>query len=213
MKILSDIFIPLIVPDRTKSVRLRFEFDDESNKLSVDEFWDFCSQNDKLQIELTKENEITVTFPKGFEFSQRSTEILLQLGSWGKTYRTGKIFNHLIGYALPKGRIFSPSFSWIKKERFDSLSEEQKEKLIHLCPDFVIELRSSSDNLKELKAKMAEYIENGARLGWLINPKEKEVYIYRPNQEVEILQSPQTISGEDVLQKFQLDLTEFWILD
>jgi Uma2 family endonuclease len=114
---------------------------------------------------------------------------------------------------LPKGRIFSPSFSWIKKERFDSLSEEQKEKLIHLCPDFVIELRSSSDNLKELKAKMAEYIENGARLGWLINPKEKEVYIYRPNQEVEILQSPQTISGEDVLQKFQLDLTEFWILD
>ncbi|MBA4121221.1 MAG: Uma2 family endonuclease [Acidobacteria bacterium] len=123
------------------------------------------------------------------------------------------MFNHLIGYALPKGRIFSPSFSWIKKERFDSLSEEQKEKLIHLCPDFVIELRSSSDNLKELKAKMAEYIENGARLGWLINPKEKEVYIYRPNQEVEILQSPQTISGEDVLQKFQLDLTEFWILD
>ncbi|MBA4121222.1 MAG: hypothetical protein H0X72_01995 [Acidobacteria bacterium] len=77
MEISSDIFIPPIVPDRTKSVRLRFEFDDESDKLSVDEFWNFCSQNDKLQIELTKENEITVTFPKGFEFSQRSTEILL----------------------------------------------------------------------------------------------------------------------------------------
>lgn len=126
MEILSDIFIPPIVPDRTKSVRLQFEFDDESNKLSVDEFWDFCSQNRKLQIELTKENEITVTFPKGFEFSQRSTEILVQFGSWEKTYRTGKIFNQLVGYALPKGCIFSPSFSWIKKERFESLSEEQK---------------------------------------------------------------------------------------
>ncbi|MBA3694523.1 MAG: Uma2 family endonuclease [Acidobacteria bacterium] len=210
MEISSDIFIPPFVPERTKLVRLRFEFDDESNKLSIDEFWNFCSQNDKLQIELTKENEITVSFPKGFEFSQRSTEILLQLGSWEKSYRTGKIFNHLIGYALPKGRIFSPSFSWIKKERFESLSEEQKEKLIHLCPDFVIELRSLSDNLKELKAKMAEYIENGARLGWLINPKEKEVYIYRANGEIEILQNPRTISGEDVLQEFELDLTEIW---
>jgi Uma2 family endonuclease len=210
MEISSDIFIPPIVPARTKSVHLQFEFDDEPNELSVDEFWDFCSQNDKLQIELTKENEITVTFPKGFEFSQRSTEILLQLGSWEKIYRTGKIFNHLIGYALPKGLIFSPSFSWIKQERFESLSEEQKEKLIHLCPDFLIELRSSSDNLKEMKAKMAEYIENGARLGWLINPKEKEVYIYRASGEIEILQNPQTISGEDILQEFELDLTEIW---
>ncbi len=210
MKISSDIFIPPIVPDRTKSVRLQFEFDDESNNLSVDEFWDFCSQNDKLQIELTKENEITVTFPKGFEFSQRSTEILLQLGNWEKTYRTGKIFNHLIGYALPKGHIFSPSFSWIKKVRFESLSEERKEKLIHLCPDFVIELRSSSDNLKKLKEKMAEYMENGARLGWLIDPKAKKVHVYRSNVKARILDNPKTVSGEDVLDGFELDLTEIW---
>lgn len=210
MNISSDIFIPPIVSDRTKSVRLQFEFDNESNELGVDEFWDFCSQNRKLQIELTKENEITVTFPRGFEFSQKSTEILLQFGTWQKTYQTGKIFNHLIGYALPKGLIFSPSFSWIKKERFESLSREQKEKLIHLCPDFVIELRSASDNLKELKAKMTEYIENGARLGWLVNPKEREVYIYRASGEIEILQNPQTISGEDVLQEFKLDLSEIW---
>ncbi len=210
MKILSDIFIPPIVPDRTKLVRLQFEFDDESNELSVDEFWDFCSQNDKMQIELTKKNEITLTFPKGFAFSEKSIEILLQFGSWEKTYQTGKVFNHLVGYVLPKGLIFSPSFSWIKKERFASLSKEQKENLIHLCPDFVIELRSSLDNLKELQAKMEEYVENGARLGWLIDPKNKRVHVYRANGEIEILENPGKVSGEDVLDGFELDLTEIW---
>lgn len=210
MNISSDIFIPPNVPERTKSVRLQFEFDDKSNELNVDEFWNFCSQNDKLQIELTKENEITVTFPKGFEFSQRSTEILLQLVSWGKTYQTGKVFNHLVGYVLPKGLIFSPSFSWTKKARFESLSEKQKEKLIHLCPDFVLELLSASDSLKDSRKKMAEYIENGARLGWLIDPKNKRVYVYRPNAEVKILENPETVSGESVLENFSLDLREIW---
>ena len=116
MRLLTDFFIPPIVPDRAKSVRLQFEFDDQ-NKLTTDEFWDFCSQNDKLQIELTRENEITVTFPKGFAFSQKSLDILLQFGTWEKTYQTGKVFNRLVGYALPKGFIFSPTFSWIKKAR------------------------------------------------------------------------------------------------
>ncbi len=177
MKLSSDLFIPPIVPERTKSVRLRFAFDDAANKLSVDEFWDFCSQSSKLQIELTRENEITVTFPKGFAFSQRSMEILLQLGSWEKTYGTGKVFNHLIGYALPNDLIFSPSFSWIQKDRFARLSKNQKEKLIHLCPDFALELRSEFDSLDDLQSKMTEYIENGARLGWLIDPKNKRVHI------------------------------------
>lgn len=210
MKILSDIFIPPIVPDRTKLVRLQFEFDDEANKLSVDEFWDFCVQNDKLQIELTKENEITITFPRGFAFGEKSLEILVQLGSWEKTYQTGKVFNRLVGYALPKGLIFSPSLSWIKKARFESLNEEQKKKLIHLCPDFVLELRSEFDSLDTLEAKMEQYIENGARLGWLIDPKNKRVYVYRPNSEVEILKNPEAVSGEDILQDFELDLTEIW---
>ncbi len=206
-KILSDIFIPPIVPDRTKSVRLQFEFDDEAN-LSVNEFWDFCSQNDKLQMELTNENEITVTFPRGFAFGEKSMEILMQFGTWEKTYRTGKVFNHLIGYALPNGLIFSPTFSWIKKERFENLREEQKEKLVHLCPDFALELCPESDSIKILQAKMEEYIENGARLGWLIDPKNKQVHVFRANGEIEILDNPQTVSGEDVLENFELDLTE-----
>lgn len=209
MKISTDIFIPPIAPDRTKSVRLQFEFDDEEN-LSIDEFWDFCSQNDKLQIELIKENEIKITFPRGFAYSQKSVEILLQLGKWEDISQTGIIFNHLVGYLLPNGHIFSPSFSWIEKKRFESLNEEEREKLIHLCPDFVIELRSESDNLTDLQNKMAEYIENGARLGWLIDPKDKRIHIYRANGEVEILDNPGTVSGEDVLKGFELDLTEIW---
>lgn len=210
MKILTDIFIPPIVPERTKSVRLQFDFDGEENKLTADEFWDFCSQNDKLQIELMRENEITVTFPKGFAFSQRSLEILTQFGTWEKNYRTGKVFNHLIGYLLPDGLIFSPGFSWIEKSRFESLSEDQKEKLIHLCPDFALELCSEFDSLNNLQSKMAEYIENGARLGWLIDPKRKRVHIYRANGEIEILENPQIVSGENVLENFELDLTEIW---
>lgn len=210
MEILSDIFIPPIVPERTKSVRLQFEFDDEANELSAREFWDFCSQNDKLQIELTKKNEITVTFPRGFAFGEKSMEILLQFGGWEKTYKTGKCFNHLIGYALPNGLIFSPTFSWIKKERFESLRGEQKEKLIHLCPDFALELCAEGDSIETLQAKMEEYIENGARLGWLIDPKNKRVHVYRANGEIEILDNPKTVSGEDVLRGFELDLTEIW---
>ncbi len=209
MKISTDFFIPPIVPERTKSVRLQFEFNDEEN-LSVDEFWDFCSQNDKLQIELTKKNEITITFPRGFAFGKKSVEILLQFGVWEKNYRTGKISNHLVGYALPNGLILSPTFSWIKNARFEDLREEQKENLIHLCPDFVVELCSKLDNLKELENKMAEYIENGARLGWLIDPKNKRVHIYRANGEIEILENSDKISGEDVLENFELDLTKIW---
>ncbi|CAN5223323.1 Uma2 family endonuclease [soil metagenome] len=190
-------------------MRLQFEFDDKAN-LSVKEFWDFCCQNDKLQIELVGKNEIKITFPKGFLYGEKSLEILSQLFKWKKTYQTGKVFNRLIGYVLPNGLIFSPDFSWIENECFENLSEEQKEKLIHLCPDFVIELRSESDNLKELQRKMDKYIKNGARLGWLIDLKNKRVYIYRANGEIETLDNPKTVSGESVLQNFELDLTEIW---
>jgi Uma2 family endonuclease len=152
MKISTDVFIPPIVPDRTKSVRLKFEFDDK-NPLNIDEFWDFCAQNHKLQIELVTKDELKITFPRGFRYSEKSVEILMQLSQWEKTFQTGRFFNHLIGYNLPNGLIYSPSFSWIKKERFESLSEEHREKLIHLCPDFVIELILFDEDLPETQKK------------------------------------------------------------
>jgi Uma2 family endonuclease len=210
MKILSDIYIPPIAPDRTKSVRLKFEFDDAENVLNPDEFWDFCAQNDKLQMELIKENEIKITFPRGWQYSRKSSEIMGQLYEWQKVYQTGEVFNQLVGYLLPNELILSPSFSWTEQKRFDNLRKEQKEKLIHLCPDFVIEVTSPSDSLSVTQAKMLEYLENGAKLGWLIHTKTKQVFIYRSNEEVEILENPIKVSGETLLTGFELDLTEIW---
>jgi Uma2 family endonuclease len=210
MTISTDIFIPPIVPERTKSVRLQFEFDDEENELTTDEFWNFCAQNDKLQIELIKKNELKVTFPKGWQYSRSAVELMGQMYDWQKKYQTGEFFNHLIGYLLPNGLILSPSFSWTQQKRFDGLSKEQKEKLIHLCPDFVVEMTSPSDSLSKTQEKMLEYIENGTQLGWLIHSKTKQIFVYRPNAEVEILENPTKVSGEPLLKGFELDLTEIW---
>lgn len=210
MKISTDFFIPPIVPDRTKSVLLQFEFDNAEKELTADEFWDFCVQNDKLKIELIRKNEVKVSFPRGWQYSQKSTEIMSQMYEWQKLHRTGEFFNHLVGYLLPNGLILSPSFSWTQETRFANLSKEQKEKLIHLCPDFVIELLSASDNLKDLQEKIKEYIKNGARLGWLIDPKNKQVLVHRPNEEVEVLENSTKVSGEPLLKGFELDLTEIW---
>ena len=198
------------MPDRTKSLRLKFAFDYGEEELSVKEFWDFCIQNDKLQIELVKKDEMKITFPRGFKYSEKSLEILMQISQWQKTYQTGEFFNHLVGYVLPNGLIFSPSFFWIKNERFESLSKEQKEELIHLCPDFVIELLLPSDSLSETLEKMVAYIENGTQLGWLIHSKTNQVFIYLPNEEVKVLENPTKVSGEPLLKGFALDLTEIW---
>ena len=191
-------------------MRLKFEFDDAENELNADEFWEFCSQNDKLQIELVGKNELKITFPKGWQYSRSSVEVMGQLYEWRKKYKTGEVFNHLVGYLLPNGLILSPSFSWTEQKRFDGLSKAQKEKLIHLCPDFVVEMTSLSDNLSETQEKMVEYIENGAQLGWLIHSKTRQVFVYRPNTEVETLKNPTKVSGEPLLKGFALDLTEIW---
>ncbi len=133
-----------------------------------------------------------------------------QLYDWQKKHRTGKVFNHLVGYLLPNRLILTPGFSWTEQKRFDDLFKAQKEKIIHLCPDFVIEMISLSDGLSETQEKMLEYMRNDARLGWLIHTKKKQVFVYRPNQEAEVLEKPDKISGEDILKGFELDLTEIW---
>ena len=122
----------------------------------------------------------------------------------------GKTFDSSSGFKLPNGAERSPDASWVKMERWDALSEEEQERFAPLCPDFVVELMSPSDILEKTRNKMKEYMENGASLGWLINRKQKQIEIYRPNCKVEILESPQTVSGEDVLPGFVLDLEEIW---
>lgn len=205
---IADTFVPTRFPKRMKSVRLHIEFENEPNKMTPEEFWEFCQENRKIRAELTKDGDVIIMPPTGFETSDRNLEILLQLATWTKKDKTGRATESNGGFVLPNGATYAPDAAWTRNERLENFSAEQKKKFLPLCPDFVVELRSSSDSLKDLQEKMIEYIENGAQLGWLVDPQNKQVHIYRANGEIEVLENPQYISGEDVLRDFQLDLTE-----
>ena len=166
--------------------------------------------NRELQLERTATGELIVNPPTGGETGYRNLDIEGQLWLWNSRAKLGKAFNSSTGFHLPNGADRSPDASWVRQERWDALTPKQKESFIPLCPDFAVELRSKSDNMEPLRAKMKEYMDNGARLGWLIDRKNRKVEIYRQNQEVEVLDNPETLSGEDVLLGFVLDLTEVW---
>ena len=173
-----------------------------------DEYYEFCRKHEDLNLETNKDGDLIIMPPTGGETGSRNAEITIQLGIWAKKNGTGKIFDSSTEFELPSGAKKSPDGAWILKERYNSLTKKQREKFPPICPDFVIELRSNSDRLKPLQEKMAEYIENGVRLGWLIDPYKKQVHVYRKNGEIEILDEPKTVSGEDVLENFVLDLEE-----
>ena len=146
--------------------------------------------------------------PTGGGTGKRNSELNIQLGLWNRETKLGFVFDSSTGFKLPNGATRSPDAAWVKRDRWDSLTLEQQEQFPPLCPDFVVELQSPSDALADARLKMQEYLENGVQLGWLIAPKIRQVEIYRPNRELEILQSPATLSGEEVLAGFVLDLTE-----
>jgi Uma2 family endonuclease len=173
-----------------------------------DEYFDFCQRNQDLRIETDKHGDLIIMPPTGAETSDRNAEIIIQLGIWSRVDKQGKVFESNVEFELPNGAKKSPDASWILKERYNSLTQQQREGFPPICPDFVVELRSKSDRLKPIQDKMAEYIENGVRLGWLIDPYKKQVHIYRTSGEIEILENPKTVSGEDVLEGFILDLEE-----
>ncbi len=173
-----------------------------------DEYFDFCQKHQDLRIETNKYGDLMIMPPTGGETSDRNTEIIRQLANWGKENKKGKVFESNVEFELPSGAKKSPDASWILKERYFALTQKEREGFPPICPDFVIELRSKSDRLKPIQDKMAEYIENGVRLGWLIDPYQKQVHIYRKSGEIEILENPKTVSGEDVLEGFVLGLEE-----
>lgn len=177
-------------------------------KPSLLEFEKICQANPDMQIEMNKEGEISVMPPVHSETSEKNSEIGYQLRHWAKKDKIGKVYESSGGFVLPNGAIRSPDACWIKKERLEKLTEKERQGFINICPDFVVELRSATDSLTKLKSKMIEYIENGAQLGWLIDSGKSKVYIYRKNKTVEVLENPQTLSGEDVLKNFELDLSE-----
>ncbi len=175
-------------------------------KLTDEQFEQLAAANQDLQLELTAKGELIIMPPTGGETGDRNFELDGQLWYWNRQTRLGKAFDSSTGFRLPKGGTRSPDVAWISMERWEALTPTQRKKFLPLCPDFAVELVSETDDVEETRKKMQEYINNGLRLGWLINPRTRQVEIYRLNQAVEVLQSPATLSGEDVLPGFVLDL-------
>lgn len=178
--------------------------------LTDEQFWQLCHDNDYLRFETTATGELIIMPPTGGNTSERNADLTFQIKAWNRQTNLGKVFDSNGGFELPNGSKYAPDSSWVKLERWNALTAEQQDRFVPLCPDFVVELMSPSDTLPQTRAKMAEYMQNGARLGWLINRKQRQVEIYRPQQEVEILENPQTVSGENVLPGFVLDLATIW---
>ena len=179
-------------------------------KISHEQFLDLALANRDLQLERNSTGELIIMPPTGSYTGKRNFDIAGQLWFWNRQNKLGEAFDSSTGFHLPNGSDRSPDAAWIKQEKWDTLSLEQKESFAPICPDFVLELRSKTDSLEKLQSKMREYIENGASLGWLIDQKNQRVEIYRPGKDVEILEHPTSLSGEDILPGFILDLTELW---
>ena len=175
-----------------------------------DQFYEFCRINRELRIERNAEGGVAIMGPAGWETAEKNAEITFQLKGWATGNGTGRAADSSAGYLLPNGAIRSPDASWVSNERLASVAPEQRSKFLPLCPDFVIELRSPTDGLGMLQEKMAEYLANGAKLGWLIDPVNRQVFVYRPGTEVETLDAPDRVSGHPVLEGFQLDLGKVW---
>ena len=186
------------------------DFRDVLEKISDDEFENFCRHNPDVEIELTKEGELIIMPPTGGETGIRNFSLIFEFGKWLEKNRTGVAFDSSTVFKLPNGAKRSPDLAWTTVEKWDALNTDEKKKFPPLCPDFVVELRSPSDSLKNLQIKMEEYIENGAALGWLIDPAARRVYIYRPNDEFETLENPETVSGEPLLKNFALEMEKIW---
>ncbi|MFB2897860.1 Uma2 family endonuclease [Aerosakkonemataceae cyanobacterium BLCC-F50] len=179
-------------------------------EMTDEQFFNFCQQNRNYQIERTAKGEITIMPPTGSETGNRNFDLIVQLGIWIRQNGTGIGFDSSAGFTLPNGAIKSSDAAWIKLEKWQSLTPEQQQKFAPVCPDFIVELRSPSDNLQTLKDKLQEYIDNGISLGLLIDRKNRQVYIYRPNSEIECLDNPATINCQPVLPGFILDLSTIW---
>ncbi len=179
-------------------------------QLTKEQFYQLCQANRDFRFERTATGELIIMPPTGGGTGKRNLKIAQQLGNWAELDGSGVAFDSSTGFTLPNGNDRSPDAAWIPLEKWSAFTPEEQEKFLLLCPDFLIELRSPSDALAPLQAKMQEYLENGTRLGWLINRKDRQVEIYRQGQEKEILDNPTRLSGEEVLPGFILNLESIW---
>ncbi|MCX5981495.1 MAG: Uma2 family endonuclease [Nostocales cyanobacterium LacPavin_0920_SED1_MAG_38_18] len=177
--------------------------------LSDEQFYQLCQINEYYKFEQTAKDELIILPPSNLITGNREAELNGNLMIWNRQTKLGKVFSSSTVFTLPNGGKRSPDVAWIANERWESLSIKEKEKFAKICPDFVIELRSRTDSLSQLQEKMQEYLNSGLRLGWLIDPQNQQVEIYRQNQSVEIVSLPTSLSGENVLPGFILELPVF----
>jgi Uma2 family endonuclease len=181
--------------------------------LTDDQLFELCQLNRDWRIEYTAQGELIVMPPTGGETSHRNAEITFQVQSWTRQDQTGVAFDSSGGFKLPNGATRSPDAAWVRRVRLAVLTREEKQKFLPLCPDFVIELRSPTDNLQAVQDKMQEYLDNGAQLGWLIDPLTRRVHVYLPQRQPQILEAPDTVSADPLLPGFTLDLQKIWAPD
>jgi len=178
--------------------------------ISADAFFALCQANPTLRLERSASGEITVMPPAGFATGHRNIVLATAIQNWAARDGTGIAVDSSAGFQLPNGATRSPDVAWIRRERLANLPASATERFLPLCPDFVVELRSPHDRTATLRAKMAEYLANGAQLGWLIDPGARTVTVYRPGTRPERLQSPERLSGEPELAGLVVELADMW---
>jgi Uma2 family endonuclease len=185
-------------------------FEPSQLRMNDEEFFRFCQLNPELRIERTSGGDIIVMAPTGGKTGRRNARLIAAFVNWAEKEGSGQFFDSSTEFILPNGAGRAPDLSWIRNDRWFALTEKQQEQFPPLCPNFVVELRSPTDRLETLRTKMKEYAANGAELGWLIDPRERKVHIFRPDLDPEVLENPQQVSGEPLLKGFVLDVQVLW---
>jgi Uma2 family endonuclease len=178
-------------------------------RLTDEQFYTICQNNRELKFERTALGDLIIMSPVGGESGNREADLIIDLGIWNRQTRLGYTFSSSTIFKLPNGADRSPDAAWIEKQSWEGLSPEQRRKFPPIAPDFVIELRSATDDLEPLRSKMQEYLDAGVKLGWLIDPQQQQVEIYRPQEAVEICTLPADLSGENILPGFRLSLSRY----
>ncbi|WP_218081146.1 Uma2 family endonuclease [Anthocerotibacter panamensis] len=180
-------------------------------QMTDEQFWELCQRNRDVKFERNAQGALIIMAPTGSDSGSNNAELTYQVQAWSREHREyGRAFDSSTGFKLPNGADRSPDASWVQREKLKALTPKQKKGFAPVCPDFVVELKSPTDDLAVLRAKMQEYIEHGAKLGWLLDPETRQVVIYRPDRAVETLEGATILSGEDVLPGFVLDLKAVW---
>lgn len=197
--------LKVVAPPGHTAVLMRF-----SPPLDDAELSRFCSDNPDVRVEQNAQGELIVTSPTGAETGRINNALNALLYAWATEAATGVCFDSSTGFRLPNGATRAPDAAWVRNDRWEALTDEQKKTFAPLCPDFVVELRSPTDALGDLQDKLEEYIDCGAQLGWLIDPQERKVHVYRPDADVQVLDDPAAVSGDPELPRFELALGEIW---